>query len=122
LRGFARQIIDFYHPHVVHRDLLADAGIMTPKQAARCVTRYGWKRADVQFASVVIPQVPGTEPRSTAVRGVLEALTHSKRYALPLAPLAVVDPLIGGGMAAARLEGFGFKPREVATRPFELTE
>ena len=117
---FARHIIDFYYPHAVHRDLFADAGIMTPKQAARCLVKYGKKHSDVQFSSFVIPQVPGSVPRSTEVRGVLEALTHSKKYALPLAPLAVVYPLVGGGMAIAWLEGLGFKPRAAAKQPFDL--
>ena len=29
---FVRQAVDFYYPHAIHRSLMLDAGIMTPKQ------------------------------------------------------------------------------------------
>jgi hypothetical protein len=32
---FVRQAVDFYYPHAIHRSLIADAGIMTPKQAGK---------------------------------------------------------------------------------------
>lgn len=111
---FARQTIDFYYPHAVHRNLTTDLGIMTPKQAARCVVRFGRKHPDLEFSSFVIPQVPGSIPRSSAVRGVLESFVKSKRYAVPLAPLAVLHPGVGIGMAYAWLRGSEFQPRRVA--------
>jgi hypothetical protein len=111
---FARKAIDFYYPHAVHRSLLADAGIMTPKQAARSLVSYRKHHKDLQFSILVIPQVQGTVPRSTAVRGVLESLVKSKRYALPLVSVAVLHPFFGGSLAFAWIEGSRFDPRRMA--------
>jgi hypothetical protein len=112
---FSRKVIDFYYPKAVHRSLAADVGIMTPKQAAKALVHYGKKHDDLQFSSFIIAQVPGTLPRSSQVRGVLESLLKSKRYVLPLAPLAVLHPAVGGGLAYAWLEGSRFNPRRVAS-------
>lgn len=108
---FARKTIDFYYPHAVHRSLFADAGIMTPKQAARSLVGYSKHHRDLQFSTFVIPQVEGTVPRSSPVRGVLESLVKSKRYALPLVSVAALHPAVGGSIAFAWLEGARFNPR-----------
>ena len=114
---FARHVLDFYYPHSVHRSLIADIGIMTPKQAAKCLVRYQKRHRDLQFSSFMIPQVAGTVPRSAAVRGVLEALVHSKRYAVPLVTVAALHPYFGGSLAFAWFEGSTFNPRRIATTP-----
>jgi hypothetical protein len=111
---FARQTVNFYYPHAVHRNLTGDLGIMTPRQAAKCLVRYSRKHPDLPFESYVIPQVAGTVPRSGRVRGVLESLVKSKRYVLPLAPLAVLHPAVGAGLAYAWLGGSHFEPRRIA--------
>jgi hypothetical protein len=111
---FARQVIDFYYPRAVHRNLIADLGIMTPKQAAKCLVGYSRKHSGLPFSSFIIPQVPGTVPRSSAVRGVLESFVKSKRYVIPLAPLAVLHPAVGAGMAYAWVGGSHFAPRQIA--------
>ncbi|HEV2200817.1 MAG TPA: hypothetical protein VGR73_13435 [Bryobacteraceae bacterium] len=111
---FARQVIDFYYPKAVRRSLIADVGIMTPKQAAKRLVRYGKKHPELQFSGFVIPQVTGTVPRSTAVRGVIESLLKSKKYIVPLAPLAVLHPFIGGSLAVAWVEDGRFNPRRFA--------
>src|SRR6185437_14845486 len=74
---FARHVVDFYYPGAVHRSLISDVGIMTPKQAAKSLLKYGRKH-DVEISAFVIPQVAGTVPRSSPVRGVLESLVRSK--------------------------------------------
>jgi hypothetical protein len=111
---FARQAIDFYYPRAVHRSFGADLGIMTPKQAAKCMVRYSKRHPDLQFSSFVITQVPGTAPRSWAVRSVLESLIKSKRYIVPLTTLAVLHPYLGGGLALAWVEDGHFNPRRIA--------
>jgi hypothetical protein len=111
---FVRQAINFYYPHAVGRNFSADLGIMTPAQAAKRVVRFGKKHRDLQLSGFIIDQVPGTVPRSKPVRGVLESLMRSKRYVIPLAPLAVLHPAVGGGMAYAWVEGSHFNPRQVA--------
>jgi len=110
---FARYAIDFYFPHAVHRSLIADVGIMTPKQAAMSLLSYS-KRHGVVISVFVIPQVPGTVPRSFAVRGVLESLVKSKRYAVPLVSVAALHPAFGGSLAFAWIEGRRFDPRKLA--------
>jgi hypothetical protein len=110
---FSRKAIDTYYPHAVHRSLITDAGIMTPKQAAKSLVIYSKHHKDLQFSILVIPQVDGTVPRSTAIRGVFESLVKSKRYALPLVTVAVLHPYFGGSLAFAWIEGSRFDPRRM---------
>jgi hypothetical protein len=118
---FARHAIDFYYPNAVHRSFFADAGIMTPKQAASSLMSYSKRNKEVQISVMAIPQVAGTVPRSTRVRGVLESLVRSKRYAFPLVTVACLHPLVGGSLAFAWLEGERFDPRRIA-EPAESPE
>ena len=111
---FVRQAIDFYYPHAIHRSLIADMGIMTPKQAAECLVGYSKHHKDLQFSSFVIPQVAGTVPRSFAVRGVMESFVKTKKYAVPLVSVAVLHPYFGGSLAFAWLDGSHFNPRRIA--------
>jgi hypothetical protein len=110
---FARQAVDFYYPHAVHRSLIADAGIMTPKQAANSLARYAKRHPALQLSGFEIPQVPGTLERSRPVRGVLEALVRTKKYILPLAPLALLHPYFGGSLVVAWIQGGHFNPRSI---------
>jgi hypothetical protein len=87
---FSRAVLDFYYPHAVHRGILNDLGIMTPKQAARTLAKYSRKHKDLEFTAMEIPQIPGL-PRSRAVRGVMESFVKSKKY---VAPVAVLHPLV----------------------------
>jgi hypothetical protein len=75
------------------------------------LVRYSKHHPKLHFASFVIPQVAGTVPRSRPVRGVIEALFKSKRYILPLAPLALLHPLFGGSLVVAWAEEGHFNPR-----------
>jgi hypothetical protein len=111
---FVRQAVDFYYPHAIHRSFIGDVGIMTPKQAANSLVSYAKRHRDLRFASFVIPQVAGSIPRSTAVRGVLESLVKSKKYAVPLVSLAVLHPAVGGSLAFAWLDSSHFNPRRIA--------
>jgi hypothetical protein len=111
---FVRQALDFYYPHSIHRSFIGDAGIMTPKQVAKCLVTYSKHHRDLQFSSFVIPQVSGSVPRSTAVRGVLESFVKSKKYAVPLVSVAILHPYVGGSLAFAWLDGSHFDPRKIA--------
>jgi hypothetical protein len=71
---FARQIINFYYPHSVHRSIIGDLGMTTPKQLARTLSKYSRRHPELQTSTFVIPQVPGTIPRSKRVRGALECV------------------------------------------------
>jgi hypothetical protein len=94
---FAKDILNFYYPGALHRSVIADVGITTPKQMAKLLIKYGKRHPDLQFSRIVIPQVPGSMPRSNNVRGVVEAFFKSKKY---IVPSAVVSPIFAGCVAA----------------------
>ena len=92
-------VLDIYLPHAIHRNFIADVGLMTPKQVARSLVTYSQKYPSVNMWAFVIPQVPGTIPRSHAVDGVAESLVKSKKYLIPMTILAPgADGGCGGGI------------------------
>jgi hypothetical protein len=97
---FSRVVLDTYLPHAVHRNFIADVGLMTPKQVARSLVAYGKKHPETHMTAFVIPQVPGSVPRSHSVDGVAESLVKSKKY---LIPMAVFAPEVTGGVVVAYL-------------------
>jgi len=84
---FTRGIVNFYYPHALHRSFVIDFGITTPKEDAKRLLRFAKRHPEIPFASFVIPQVPGTIPRSRRIDNVAEALVRSKKYVIPLALL-----------------------------------
>ncbi len=104
---FARGIIDFYHPHAVHRNIIADLGVTTPKQLARALSKYSRHHPELQSSSFIIPQDPGTLPRSKPVHGVVECALTAKKYMLPLFAL---HPYVAGTLIAAYLGHWRFDP------------
>jgi len=94
---FAKDVINFYHPKALHRSLVADVGITTPKQMAKRLVKYSEHHPELQLSRIVIPQVPGSMPRSTVVHGVVESFFKSKKY---IVPSAVVSPIFAGCVAA----------------------
>jgi hypothetical protein len=93
---FTRTVVNIFFPNAIHRNFIGDAGIMTPKQAAKSLVKYGKKHPTIQMSAFVIPQVPGTIERSRHVDGVTEAFVKSKKYVIPLSILA---PEFTGGVA-----------------------
>src|ERR1700677_325374 len=104
---FARMIIDLYHPHAVHRSIIGDLGVTTPKQLARTLSRYSLHHPELQSSSFAIAQVPGTTPRSKPVHGVTECGLTAKKYMLPLFAL---HPYIAGSLIAGYLGHGRFDP------------
>ncbi len=100
---FSRVVLDIYLPHAIHRNFIADVGLMTPKQVARSLVAYGKKRPELNMTAFVIPQVPGSIARSHPVDGVAESLVKSKKYILPLVFLAPLAPEVAGGVVVAYL-------------------
>ena len=84
---FSRNVLNMYYPHAVRRNFLVDLGMTTPKQVARSMTKFAKRHPDLAFSTFMIPQVPGSIPRSHSVDGVVEALVKSKKYVVPLAVL-----------------------------------
>ncbi len=94
---FAKSIINFYYPKSLHRSVVADIGITTPKQMAKMLIRYSTHHPKLQFSRIVISQLPGSMPRSTTVHGVVDAFFTAKKY---IVPSAVVSPIFAGCVAA----------------------
>jgi hypothetical protein len=92
---FSRVVLDIYFPHAVHRNVVADFGMTTPKQVARSLVKYGKRHPELRMSAFTIAQVPGTLPHSHPVDGVAESLVKSKKY---LVPLAVLSPEVACGM------------------------
>lgn len=97
---FSRGVLDTYFPHAIHRSIVADLGMTTPKQVAKSLVAYGKKHPELEMSAFVIPQVQGSVPRSHPVDGVAESLVKSKKY---LIPLAVLNPELTGGVVVAYL-------------------
>jgi hypothetical protein len=118
---FAQKLMNFYYPHSVRRNFIADAGLLTPKQAARSFTHYARRHPDLTLNTFVIAQVPGSMHRSTSADGIVESLVKSKKYVLPI---AVLHPIIAAGLIVAYLgEGrFHPDPNAVAYDPLGSPE
>jgi len=94
---FAKDVINFYYPKSLHRSIVADVGITTPKQMAKTLIKFSGKHSELQFSRFVIPQIPGSAARSTPVHGVVESFLKSKKY---IVPTAVVNPVLAGCVLA----------------------
>ena len=94
---FAKDVINFYYPRALHRSIVADVGMTTPKQMAKTLIRYSAHHPRLQFSRFVIPQIPGSIARSTPVHGVVESFLKSKKY---MVPSAVASPIFAGCVVA----------------------
>ncbi len=96
---FSRRVLDFYYPHSVHRNMIADSGMTTPKELARSLTQYAGRHERIDLRVYMLPQVSGSIPRSKPIDGVVESFLK-KKYVVPL---AVLHPALAGGLAVAYL-------------------
>ncbi len=109
---FSRTLLNVYYPHSIHRNFFVDVGITTPKQVARSLTKYAAHHPDLKFSTFMIPQVPGSIPRSHPIDGVVESVVKSKKYVLPL---AILTPEVTAGLVVAYLTDGRFKaPKDAA--------
>src|SRR5580700_8298166 len=97
---FSKDVINFYYPKALHRSVVADAGITTPKQMAKMLIKFSGRHEELQFTRYAIPQVPGSAARSTPVHGVVESFLKSKKY---IVPTAVVNPILAGSVVVVYL-------------------
>jgi len=97
---FAKDVINFYYPKTLHRSVIADAGITTPKQISKLLVRFHEHHPDLGFSRLVIAQVPGNMPRSTNPKGVVESFLKSKKY---IVPSAIASPIFAGCVFAVYL-------------------
>jgi len=110
---FAKDVINFYYPRALHRSVVADIGMTTPKQMAKTLIKYSAHHPQLEFSRFVIPQIPGSVARSTPVHGVVESFLKSKKY---MVPSAVASPIFAGCVVAVYVgTGAGrFNPSEQA--------
>jgi hypothetical protein len=94
---FAKGVLNFYYPKSLHRSLVADVGITTPKQIAKMLTKFSTRHPELKSSRLIIAQVPGSMPRSTNVHGVVESFFKAKKY---IVPSVVVSPIFAGCVAA----------------------
>jgi hypothetical protein len=109
---FSRTLLNVYYPHSIHRNFFVDVGITTPKQVARSLTKYAAHHPELNFSTFMIPQVPGSIPRSHPIDGVVESVVKSKKYVLPL---AILTPEVTAGLVVAYLTDGRFKAPKDAT-------
>ena len=107
---FVKQIINFYYPHAIHRSIIADLGVTTPKQAAKSLVHFSKHHPQMQLTTFIIPQVPGLK-RSKPVHGVLESLVLAKKY---VTPVLLFHPFVVGTVEAAYWAGWRFNPAKNA--------
>src|SRR6266700_2028301 len=93
---FAKGVFNFYYPKSLHRSIVADVGMTTPKQMAKMLIKYRARHPELQFSRIVMPQVPGNMPPSSTIHGVVDAFFTSKKY---IVPSAVVSPIFAGCLA-----------------------
>jgi hypothetical protein len=93
---FAKGVLNFYYPKSLHRSLVADVGITTPKQMAKRLIRFSDRHPEIRFSRLILAQVPGSMPRSSTVHGVIESFFTSKKY---IVPSAVLSPIFAGCVA-----------------------
>jgi len=103
---FSRHLLNFYYPNAVHRSFTADIAITTPKQIAKSLVAFAHRNDELELSEIVIPQVPGTIPRSHPPRGVVESLLKTKKYAVPI---AVLNPYVLVGIAVTYLTNGRFE-------------
>ena len=104
---FAREVLTLYYPHSVHRSIIGDLGVTTPKQLGRTLSKYVRRHPELQPSSFIIPQVPGTIPRSKRMKGVFEVMLTAKKYMLPL---FLFHPYAAGTAVAVYVEHWHFNP------------
>jgi hypothetical protein len=59
---FAKGVMNFYFPKSLHRSLIADLAITTPKQDAKMLTKFSARHPELEFSRIIIAQVPGSMP------------------------------------------------------------
>jgi hypothetical protein len=108
---FARNLINTYYPKVLHRSIVRDLGVTTPKQMARLLVNYGERHPELHPISFVIPQVPGNIRRSGPVRGIVESAFRAKKY---MVPLLVVHPVMASCFVVGAVGVGHFNPAKNA--------
>ncbi len=88
---FVSKLLNVVFPGAVHRSYLLDAGMTTPKQLEFKLHRYALKHPEMGWEATLLPQVPGSVPRSGHLYGVTESYLKTYPYLLPLDYLLPIE-------------------------------
>ena len=108
---FTRQMLNVLYPHAIHRNLIFDFEMTTPRQLAAALHHYAERHPELDFRISVIPQIPGETGRSGRLYGVTESFAKTKYY---LYPLAIIQPIGIGAVVAC---GFADRRYSIYTEP-----
>lgn len=97
---FARSVLNVLFPGAIHRNILFDAGITTPKQIGSSLHGYAERHPEVGFALFNLPQINSNLRRSGKLYGVTESFVKNKPYLLGL---SILQPLGIGCVVASGL-------------------
>jgi hypothetical protein len=103
---FSRHLLNTLYPNAVGKSFTADVAITTPKQIAKSLSNYARHHDELELNEIIIPQVPGTIPRSHTNRGVIESLVKTKKYALVI---GAFNPYLLAGLAIDYLKNGRFR-------------
>ena len=112
---FIAAMLDVAYPGSVHRSILFDAGMMTPKQLESGLHRYAMHHPELGWEVSELPQVAGIR-RSGHIRGVTEAYLKSWWFLLPLDYLL---PYELGAVTALGLLDHRYSARSERQAPIE---
>jgi hypothetical protein len=96
---FSSNVLDFYFPKTFKRRIVPDGGIVTPRQIAYELERYGRKHPEIHLTVMEIPLIPGMHRTSRVGESAAESLVATGY----VAPIAVLSPYAAGVIVADAL-------------------
>jgi len=119
---FVKDLINVIFPHSVHRDVINDIGMMTPKAAAHSFTSWAQRQRDLGFYIMHFSQKPGSIARSGVASSGTETAIHMKKYLIAAAMIGDHE-VAGSFFVAYWLTGrFGLYKEYVRHSTPRLTE
>ena len=93
---FSSGVLNFYFPRAFGRRIVPDSGIVTPREVAYELVRYGHKHPEIRLRVLEIPLVPGYHHNSRVGKSVVGSLIATG-YVIPI---AFLSPYAGGAVVA----------------------
>jgi hypothetical protein len=93
---FSDEVLDFYYPHTFGRHIVPDAGIVTPRQVAYELVKYGRKHPEIHLTVMEIPLVPGMHHSSRVGMSAAESFIFTGY----VVPIAILSPYAAGAIVA----------------------
>jgi hypothetical protein len=113
---FVQDVLNFYNPGSIKTSAIADLGLTTPKQVAKCLVKFGERRESLELRTFLIARIPGSRRESSSSKGVLESLVKKPFYVVPL---ALVEPWLPAALVAGYVVTGRFNPRKHANTAYD---